>query len=161
MVPRHHTPYGPDLHRRRICACCGGVLTRRWAVLAPDRWRAMRVLPSQQPFYRGVQARPSAHLPAPLLPSAHLPALLAGLPSAAALSAPPWRLPVATLVAVGKAVHQSAMQDGSWHVASLLVPVLDPCGQEEFAGGADELADVVSYRKGLTTLDNQVKKEKR
>lgn len=64
MVPRHHTPYGLDLHIFTDFACWERVLTRRSAVLGPDRWRAMRVLLSQQPFCRGGQTRPSAHLPA-------------------------------------------------------------------------------------------------
>jgi len=58
----------------------------------------------------------------------------------------------ALLVQLAKAVHQAAMDGGSWVTGALLLPTEDPLTPPRFAGTASELAGVASYREGMQAL---------
>jgi len=59
---------------------------------------------------------------------------------------------VALLVQGSKAVHQAAMDSGSWTTGALLVPTVDPVSPPRFAGTAQELASAASYKEGIAAL---------
>jgi len=56
---------------------------------------------------------------------------------------------VALLVQRSKAVHQAAMDSGSWTTAALLAPTIDAVSPPRFAGTAQELASTESCQKGV------------
>ena len=51
-----------------------------------------------------------------------------------------------------KAVHQVALDQGKWSTATLLLPLEDPLGRDDFAGEEAEMKDVHAYRKALDEL---------
>ena len=51
-----------------------------------------------------------------------------------------------------KAIHQVGLDRGSWHNASLLLPISDPLQQEDHGGDEDELLAAHSYQGALAEL---------
>ena len=64
----------------------------------------------------------------------------------------------ATLVQLAKAVHQCALDNGSWNNASLLLPIEDPLQRQAFGGSELELSWVNAYKAGLATLQTSLGK---
>lgn len=64
----------------------------------------------------------------------------------------------ATTVQLLKAIHQAALDGGSWSLASNLLPWEDPLGREVFGGDEDELVAAAAYTKSLRELQAQVVK---
>jgi len=67
----------------------------------------------------------------------------------------PW-VCFASLVQVLKGLHQAALNQGRWRIASLLQLPVDPLSPPEFGGMPAELAGVASYDSALTTLNSSV-----
>ena len=51
-----------------------------------------------------------------------------------------------------EALHQMALDQGTWDNALLLLPTPDPLQTDEFAGTEEEMLAVAKYRKGLADL---------
>ena len=62
----------------------------------------------------------------------------------------------ACLVQLLKGLHQAALNQGRWRVASLLQLAPDPLSPPEFGGLPAELAGVASYDSAINTLTNSV-----
>ena len=58
----------------------------------------------------------------------------------------------ALVVQLLKAIHQVALSNGGWELASLMLPIQDPLGPPRFAGDYGELTAVASYRDAMATL---------
>ena len=56
------------------------------------------------------------------------------------------------IVQILKAVHQVALSNGAWDLATLMIPVADPLGPPRFAGDLNELAAVASYKEAVSAL---------
>ena len=51
-----------------------------------------------------------------------------------------------------KAQHQAAINQGSWEIASMMLPTEDPLARIEFGGDHEEMQRIQSYRRGLRDL---------
>jgi len=63
--------------------------------------------------------------------------------------------PLAALALVGqvcKALHQAALNQGSWEIAALLIPLPDPAKPPQFSGTWEEMSAAANYREGMVTL---------
>ena len=61
----------------------------------------------------------------------------------------------AMLVQIEKAIHQVAIDSGSWDNARLLLLSTDPMSREAFGGTEAELESIFKYRKSLKELQLQ------
>jgi len=62
----------------------------------------------------------------------------------------------ATLVQLQKALHQTAIDDGSWHIAAHFLPFEDPLGREVFGGDEDEMEVAAAWNRGMRDLQTRV-----
>jgi len=63
--------------------------------------------------------------------------------------------PLAALALVGqvcKALHQAALNLGSWEIATLFIPLPDPAKPPQFSGTWEEMSAAANYREGMVTL---------
>jgi len=63
--------------------------------------------------------------------------------------------PFSALALVGqvcKALHQAALNQGSWEIAALLIPLHDPAKPPQFSGTWEEMSAAANYREGMVTL---------
>ena len=58
-----------------------------------------------------------------------------------------------------RAVHQSALDDGSWKAAWMLTYLQDPLSRERFGGTERELEVISGYLKNLDDLQAKMRKE--
>ena len=58
----------------------------------------------------------------------------------------------AMIVQILKAQHQAAINQGSWDVASLLLPTEDPLARQEFGGDHEEILRIQSHRRAMRDL---------
>ena len=58
-------------------------------------------------------------------------------------------------VSFAKALHQVALDRGSWDSAALMIPVADALEEPSFGGSERELAAVHSYRKAMRDLKSK------
>ena len=61
----------------------------------------------------------------------------------------------AYVIQCAKALHQVALDQGSWANAQLLIPTPDPLGRAQFGGEETELAAVQRHRKSLRELNQK------
>ncbi len=57
-----------------------------------------------------------------------------------------------------KAMHQMALDNGGWNVASLLLPGEDPCSRPGFAASEGEIERIVQYQESIRKLQAQSKR---
>jgi len=63
--------------------------------------------------------------------------------------------PLAALALVGrarKALHQAALNQGSWEIAAPLIPLPNPAKPPQFSGTWDEMSAAANHRGGMVTL---------
>ena len=58
----------------------------------------------------------------------------------------------AMVVQLLKAQHQAAINQGSWEIASMLIPTEDPLSRVEFGGDHEEMQRIQSHRRALRDL---------
>jgi hypothetical protein len=61
----------------------------------------------------------------------------------------------AYLVQVLRALHQSALDDGEWESAGLLLPKADPIKKPVFGGTQSELEVIAAYKEALRKLEGK------
>ena len=62
----------------------------------------------------------------------------------------------ATCVQALKAVHQTALDGGSWNCSTLLLPYEDPLARDLFGGDEDEMMATAAWNRGVRDLQSQV-----
>ena len=66
----------------------------------------------------------------------------------------------ALTVQLSKALHQTALDQGTWKVAAKMLPFTDPLQRVEFAGSAREMKAIQKHLKGLKELQGGQKNPK-
>ena len=62
----------------------------------------------------------------------------------------------ATAVQVLKAIHQTALDGGSWNSSDLLLPWDDPLARDLFGGDEEEMMATAAWNRGVKDLQSQV-----
>ena len=62
----------------------------------------------------------------------------------------------AMVVQLLKAQHQAAINQGSWEIASMLLPTADPLSRVEFGGDHEEMKRIQGHRRALRDLRTTV-----
>ena len=59
-----------------------------------------------------------------------------------------------------RAIHQVAIDHGSWNTATALLPIADPLSRAEFGGTRKDLAAVYAYQESLAKLRSHNRSDK-